>query len=286
MAAIYFRTINHRFGLIGVTALFLSLQSLAMAQVSTRESNTSLIDIRLGDGRNVKKTIIARNTPLKSVLNVIAEQEDLLIHSIMLSNELINVTCSGFNLKRILECLINRKADLVVRYKNNLKSRDDKKLAEIWVLGAQNSDADNYSAKAEFDFTSKSQEIQNLGSRTKTDGLLTLTQSQNPEERAVAAGAFLTQGYGNPDINLALEQALADQDPNVRSQALSSYSHREGGAAVTEAIQTALNDVSPAVRLTAVDNITNDVDLLQRALNDSDESVRILAALKLKQLTQ
>jgi hypothetical protein len=36
----------------------------------------------------------------------------------------------------------------------------------------------------------------------------------------------------------------------------------------------------------AVDGITDDVSLLQQAINDSDETVRSLAAVKLEQLTQ
>ena len=78
---------------------------------------------------------------------------------------------------------------------------------------------------------------------------------------------------------------MTDQDDSVRAQAISSLSHREGSSAAG-AIQEALRDSSVDVRLMAVDSITDDNPLLQQAINDSDETVRSLAATKLEQLTQ
>ena len=84
---------------------------------------------------------------------------------------------------------------------------------------------------------------------------------------------------------MALENALTDQDDNVRAQAISSLAHREGAGAVA-AIQEALHDKSIDVRVMAVDGIVNDKALLEQAANDSDEIVKSLAIEKLKALNQ
>ena len=120
----------------------------------------------------------------------------------------------------------------------------------------------------------------------QTDDLLKLAQSRNSTEREEAIGALLADWReGDPNVKAALELALTDQDDSVRTQAISSLSHREGSSAAG-AIQEALRDSSVDVRLMAVDSITDDNPLLQQAINDSDETVRSLAATKLEQLTQ
>jgi HEAT repeat protein len=119
-----------------------------------------------------------------------------------------------------------------------------------------------------------------------TDELLKTAQSNDPIERADAIGALLADGReGDPNVKAVLEQALTDQDANVRAQAVSSLSHREGSDAAG-AIQQALHDSSADVRMMAVDGIVDDIPLLQQAVNDSDESIRSLATIKLEQLTQ
>jgi hypothetical protein len=194
-----------------------------------------------------------------------------------------------------LECLLDRKADLIVRNPHTPTKTDSKgQLAEAWILGSR---VDGTAAK--IDCPASTGQTADTGSLTlrqnqqdtdaepdRTDELLKAVQSKNPEDRAEAIGALLADGRtGDPGVKAALEQALTDQDANVRAQAISSLSHREGGAAAG-AIQQALHDDSVDVRLMAVDGITDDVALLQQAINDSDETVRSLAAVKLEQLTQ
>ena len=90
---------------------------------------------------------------------------------------------------------------------------------------------------------------------------------------------------GDPAVKVTIEQGLNDKNELVRAQALSSYARREGVNA-TSAIQEALNDPSVQVRMMAVDGITDNATLLQQAINDSDETIRVLAATKLDALSQ
>jgi HEAT repeat protein len=111
-----------------------------------------------------------------------------------------------------------------------------------------------------------------------------MAKSKNSTDRADAIGELLAEEtQDDPAIKAILEQALTDQDPNVRAQAVSSLTHREGSDAIG-IIQEALHDNSVDVRLMAVDSITDDVALLQQAINDNDETIRSLAAVKLEQL--
>jgi HEAT repeat protein len=112
-----------------------------------------------------------------------------------------------------------------------------------------------------------------------------MAKSDNSDDRAEAIGALLSVGRkGDPDVKKALEQALTDQDANVRAQAISSLAHREGKDA-TPAIQEALYDNSVDVRMRAVDGITDNIGLLKQAMNDSDKTIRDFATAKLELLT-
>lgn len=113
-----------------------------------------------------------------------------------------------------------------------------------------------------------------------------MAQSEKPAERESAMSALLASGkIGDPNVKATLEQGLTDQDAGVRAQAISTFAHREGPAAVP-AIQLALSDSSADVRLMAVDAITHDMMLLQQAIKDKDEVIRKLAEVKLTALMQ
>jgi hypothetical protein len=236
-----------------------------------------------------------RQMPLAKVLETITSKTHIPIHYSVLPEGLVTATCVGSTLERILECLLDHKADLIVRYPHNVAKGGGKgQVAEAWIMGSQ---LDNGSASA--NCIAASGDAVNEGSLSlrqsdqdaiietdQTDNLLKTAQSKDPMERADAIGALLAGGReGDPNVKAVLEQALTDQDANVRAQAVSSLSHREGSGAAG-AIQQALHDSSADVRMMAVDGITDDIPLLQQAVNDSDESIRSLANIKLEQLTE
>lgn len=118
--------------------------------------------------------------------------------------------------------------------------------------------------------------------------MLNIAQSENAAARADAIGALLGIGRkDDPQMKAMLEKAVHDQDANVRAQAVSTLTHRDDFREnATEIIQEAMQGSSVDVRLMAVDGITDEVGLLQQAINDSDETVRGIAEIKLEQLTQ
>ena len=283
ISKLHFRT----FALLGI-ALFVfvfacDLQANTSAQTNDHVSYNLVITENVGSELQLE----VQHIPLAQVLENIAQKMHMPIHYSVLPEGLVTATCVGTTMKKILECLLDKKADLIVRYPSNQSKLDKKgQIAEAWILGSR---LDGITAKncpaqinyASFELMQKKQDNENAARRS--DELLKMAQSTNPEERADAIGALLADGReGDPNVKATLEQALTDQDANVRAQAISTLSHREGD--IADEIQQALHDNSPEVRLMAVDSVTNDVALLQQAINDSDESVRILAATKLEEL--
>ncbi|MBK8816344.1 MAG: HEAT repeat domain-containing protein [Methylococcaceae bacterium] len=243
----------------------------------------------VGKDKGVEFQLEARRIPLAQVLDRIAEQTQIPIHYSVLPEGLVTATCAGATFKQILACLLDHKADLIVRYKQpNEKIANLHNVAEAWVLGSR---LDVYpvtridciaDAKAELALREKKQQDNAVSQEIET--LLARAKSKTAAERADAIGALLGVGrQGDATINAVLEEALHDDDASVRAQAISTLSHLEGASAKT-AIQEALHDISADVRRMAVDGITDDIGLLQEAINDSDESIRDLAAMKLEDL--
>jgi len=119
----------------------------------------------------------------------------------------------------------------------------------------------------------------------QTKALIERAKSKNPKDRADAISSLMNEGKaGDTAVRKVLEEALIDKDANVRAQAISSLTNREGDNATAE-LQEALHDSDASVRLMAVGSIGNNAALLQQALTDSDATVRELAAMKLESLS-
>lgn len=231
---------------------------------------------------------------LPSTLKLIAKSQQLAIHITDLPDTLMSTTCTGTELSQLLECLLDNKADLIVRYKqvNPIKHHNKAQIAEAWVVTSTSGDDKKTTEnQTTVDMTGQDNPlpaplINNDGNGTvKVDDLLDKAQSNDKKQKALALGALLMEGHkGDPAVRAVLEQALADQDPEVRAQAVSGLAHREGSDALF-AVEQGLQDDSEDVRLIAVEGIKGDIALLQRAINDSDEAVRSLAEIKLQLLT-
>lgn len=274
----------------GVFVLLIGYADVNAAQIPVKTSTNALPDLVVNDNKNGALQLKVRQMPLAKVLDSIANKTHIPLHYSLLPEDLVTATCIGTTLKQVLECLLDRKADLILRYPHaQTQTANNGHIAEAWILGSRlnGTTVENFPVsgdEASFDLWQNQQATKT--EQDRIDELLKMTQSENPEERAAAIGALLTEGrVDDPDVKAALERALTDQESIVRSQAVSSYAHRENSAAVSEVIQQALNDSSADVRMMAVDSITNDVALLQEAVNDSDATIRSLAAIKLEELT-
>jgi HEAT repeats len=297
---LYFPQPYRTLALSCIIVLLIGFTGVAVAQASANiPLNTpgkALADLVITGNKGSELQLEVRQMPLAQVLDSLAQKARVTIHYSVLPEGLVTATCVGATLKHVLECLLDHRADLIVRYPRDPAQADSKgQVAEAWILGSR---LDSNPAHANCIATPgggiadkgslmlRQNEQGAEGEPDQTDELLKTAQSKNPEERAEAISALLAEGReGDPNVKATLEQALTDQDPNVRAQAISSLSHREGSGAAG-AIQQALQDSEVDVRLMAVDGITDDIALLQQAANDEDETVRSLAAVKLEGLTQ
>ena len=236
--------------------------------------------------------------PLERVFSTITAKTGVPIHYSVVPEGLVTATCVGATLKQVMECLLARKADLIVSYHKSTtqaqaKVSDKDQPSEIWVLGSRFTDTTNCSGA-----TATQQAINNASVKSpasqvnaaevepdQTDDLLKRAKSKDAVARADAIGALMAAGIvGDANVKRALEEALTDPNANVRAQAISSLSHREGSAAAAAALQDALHDADAGVRLMAVDGAGYNIALLQQAVNDDDDTVRTLAISKLEEL--
>jgi hypothetical protein len=285
---LYFLLKFQKFLMWGIIALLSIFQAPIATAGITGNSQANLV---VSDHQGSELQLEVRQMPLAQVLDSIAQKTQVNIHYSALPEGLVTATCVGTALKQVLECLLDKKADLIVRYPRVVASAGGKpQISEVWILGSR---LDSVIASAECPTTANMAENGSLtlnqggqeAEADQTDELLKMAQSKNPEERADAIGSLLAGGReGDPSITAVLEQALTDQDANVRAQAVSTLAHREGSAA-TGILQQAMQDSSVDVRMMAVDG-TDDVALLQQASNDSDETIRSLATMKLEELVQ
>lgn len=250
------------------------------------------ISMHVVDDKAVGLQLEVRRSPMKQVLDAVSRQTGVPIHYSVLPEGLVSATCVAPSLKPLLECLLNRKADLIVRFRRDaVEQGEQAQIAEAWVLGSK---LDSYAKDtpvcpglengASVVLTQKNQKETVMAEQLEST--LKMAQSGKAEERANAIGMLLSIGSkDDPKVQALLENAIHDKDANVRAQAISTLSHLQGNEALP-AIREALLDSSVDVRMMAVDGITDDIGLLQQAVNDSDESIRSLAEVKLQELIQ
>lgn len=255
-------------------------------------STPAYFDLKKSQYPGAEWQLEVRQLPLAQALDAIVKQAGVSIHYSVLPEGLVTATCVGDSLQKVMSCLLNHKADLIVRYaQTKQKVNNTGQVIEAWVLGSK---LDGYpvtrldcvaignAEKSEVQ-TDKQERMEQEQLQT----MLKMTASDKPAERAEAIGNLLAAGHdGDPEIREALEKGLHDQDANVRAQAVSTITHRRDYEQTASVIQEALKDSSIDVRMMAVDGIANDAALLQQAVNDSDEEVRTMASIKLQQLMQ
>jgi len=228
----------------------------------------------------------ARQLSLPQILKKITEETGVPIHYSVLPKELVTATCVGTTVKQVLECLFDKKADLIFRYaKNASKNVSLKRPAEVWVMGT-NFGAEEACTMAVMQARNPVAGMQAQAGDTKgVDKLLEQIKTQDPEQRADAVALLAAEGPKNDaNVNSALVSALSDKNADVRAQAVFGLARRESGDAPA-ALQNAMQDGDVSVRLMAVGNAGDNAALLQQALDDSDETVRAYAATKLEELS-
>lgn len=182
-------------------------------------------------------------------------------------DETVTLSCHGDNLESALRCLLGSDANLLVTYAEVARQHGPRRVASVKVLSAG------------------SGESPALASAPDTlESLMAMTRSANPEQRVRGLERLRRlPGVADDTLRLVYEKALGDADGEVRAEAVSGLSLLEGEGSVS-LLSSAMSDAHPSVRLAALDGLDLNPDsrpIYERALNDPDEDVRELAALRL-----
>jgi len=278
----------------GILSILCPVNAFAVEGLVGHEAR---VDWVVSDSKGSELQLEVRQMPLERVFSTITAKTGVPIHYSVVPEALVTATCVGATLKQVMECLLAREADLIVRYHKpstpaQARVSDKKKPSEMWVLGSRFTDAANCSGATVTQQTINNSAVKSPANQVnaaevepdQTDDLLNKAKSKDATLRADAIGALMVAGReGDANVKRVLEEALTDPNANVRAQAISSLVHREGSSA-TAVLQDALHDADAGVRLMTVDVAGNNVALLQQAVNDDDETVRKLAISKLEEL--
>jgi hypothetical protein len=279
----------------GILSILCPVNAFAVEVLVGHEAR---VDWVVSDSKGSELQLEVRQMPLERVFSTITAKTGVPIHYSVVPEALVTATCVGATLKQVMECLLAHKADLIVSYHKpttqvQAKVSDKNQPSEMWVLGSRFTDTANCSGATATQRAINNAPVKSPASQVnaaevepdQTDDLLKRAKSKDAAARADAIGALMAAGIvGDANVKRALEEALTDPNANVRAQAISSLSHREGSAAAASALQDALHDADAGVRLMAVDGAGYNIALLQQAVNDDDDTVRTLAISKLEEL--
>lgn len=234
--------------------------------------------------------LLVENAPLSRVLEVISAKSNIAIHFTVLPTESVTANCHGANIKELLSCLLGEQAGIVVRYRQGLTSENQQYMpSEAWLLDIVSvlSRSWHKSADIPTDQSGTAPETSDIESKADAAAIeKLLDQAKHPEQRAQAI-AMLANAGGKQDerVRQTIKDAMTDDKPEVRAQAVFALAKREGEVPQADMLQ-ALQDTNSDVRLMAVESIGNDIGLLQVAVQDFDPNVRQLANMKLASLAK
>jgi hypothetical protein len=261
------------------------------------------IELTLSEQAPAAIRLEARHAPLGQILKEIARKTGARIHYTVLPQEPVTASCKGPTVSHLLECLLGSRIDRVYRYPRsgaieinaaslsttnplNTFARDPSgQPEEIWLLASdlpiKPGITGNDLLPTQEPKTSAAQPEPTPEEQAQLEATLKQASSKNTDERSTALYNLGLIGHkDDPTIRKTLEEALADKDANVRTQAITSLIQREGKDAAPE-VQQALKDKDVNVRMAVISNVHKDTAILQQALADSDKMIRDLAASKL-----
>ncbi|MGY6215809.1 HEAT repeat domain-containing protein [Methylolobus aquaticus] len=240
-------------------------------------------------------TLDARAAPLGAAIDELSRVAGVAIHYSVLPKEVVTATCAGTSLLTVLACLVGPAVNVVaVDAADAARGGSEGQANGLWITGSSlaprgetgESGAGGCTPAAGRKPIRSDRDIRTarLTRKEKAD-LIEKSTGQDAVQRADAvARLVLETGQGDVELRRVLEAGLTDKDARVRVQAVYGLA-REPSPEALPALREALHDVDPDVRLMAVDSIGADAamrPLLEEALGDSDETVRQVAATKLR----
>lgn len=258
-------------------------QNKSVSLIGVEAIYKSVVTVEQDAGMQFRLT--ASEAKLKVVIDAIIEKTGTSIHYLVLPDVAISARCQG-SLKQLLLCLLGSNVDMVFRDVSAASSNQiPAAQTEVWLLDIPDLNTGNaVSDHFESDTMALNQqnrlEPTDLEIEELTEKLLEM--AKDPRQRMDAVAALGTAGHkGDMKIHGVLKKALTDPNPGVRAQAVFALGKREGDDALLD-IEAAMQDENADVRRMAVESAGNNLALLQQALKDSDDSIRLYATTKLQ----
>jgi hypothetical protein len=233
-------------------------------------------------------TLEARQAPLARILDELGKAAGVRVKYSELPAEPRDARCPGPSVKEVLDCLLGRDADLVLEYGAGSAGAGPRVTA-VTVLASTFAAPSSAGCGASSGCENQARADTAPAKALKTGGagpeaLFAALKDRQRKGRADALGRLIVaKGIDEARLLETLNEALADEDGEVRAQAVFGLSRHARGTAF-DAMRAAIHDRDPSVRLMAVDSIEADAQgrtLLQDALLDLDATVREYAAAKL-----
>ena len=238
-------------------------------------------------GRAGEISLEAREAPLARVFAELSKATGAPIRYTTVPDAPVSAACHGESVKRVLLCLLGSEADLIFQYSGQKKrGASSGGLKGVKVLAS--TFADRLPGSTAAPGAAPSRQASGFANppamAESLDDVLAMTQSLDPEQRAQALEKLgRVEGVEEDTLRAAYKAGLTDEDGDVRAAAISGMALLDQGGDV-EWLKAAMNDRHASARLAALDSLGDDAQsrpYLIMALSDPDESVRVLAEMRL-----
>lgn len=228
----------------------------------------------------------AKNAELSQLLDKLGLASGVRLHYSVLPQQAVTATCVG-PIKAVLSCLLGGAVNTSFRYAKDSSGRTiEDKPVEVWLMGSSLVSPASPCFNTNVSNTGIDTTVSTDSPIEQTRGLMKQLKSKNADERSdaiVRLNAFTT--FPDETTLSALRHLLNDKSAKVRSQALNALTNLQGEEAMYPVLQQALGDQDSDVRAMAISLIEKDMTLLQQATQDADPANREMAQGRLDSLS-
>ncbi len=256
--------------------------------------NQMNIHLEFPEGKETAIRLETKAAPLNQIIKTIGKKTGAVFHYSFLPETPITATCAGATLKQVMECLLAKRIGIIEQ------QPEKNKPAEFWLLASslETCQPVNHAPdeRTKIDAKPLSHNANGGESFSQSTGMTRqeisgtlleqLKNAENIEQKAQALANIAADGnIADPKVRAALDNAVQDENPLIRGQALSALVNLDKESA-SDLLTHALHDNDASVRLIALDHAGEDIEILNQALADSDPGVREFAAVKLQSMTK
>jgi hypothetical protein len=226
--------------------------------------------------------LVLDDAPLVEGIDALAKASSVVIRYNGTPDRRLSIACDGKSVRIVLQCLLGLDADIIYYQGLTFKGVGN----SITILSSSFT-KDAIIKKNVLQHVSGQKKINESGREVlpNAGNALSLIQSSDPEERV--SGLVIVgqdRSFDSGSRREIFKQALTDEDGEVRAAAVTGLAAILHGADIGLLV-TAVNDPHASVRLAAIDAMAlngRTRPYLERALSDTDETVRELASLRLE----